>query len=319
MIWLRLFIAALALALVLHFLAPPWDQLPHVAWFVLPALVVVHAVPVLLCGLAWACVLPQAKVGLVLFGRWARDGFNEILAMVPLAGEAAGMHLLTRHGIIAGLAGASMIADLTAEILAQALFTLGGVVLWGLSHGIDQLWRWGLPGVLAAGGAVLGFIAVQRGGGIRWAEHLAARWLSRPGLDQGIHAHLMDLYRRPARCAGAVALHALAWVAACAEAWLALRLLGNPISPLQAIMLESAIFALRSAAFFVPGALGLQEGGYALLGPLLGLSPATAITLSLLKRGREVVMGGPAILAWIWFSRRRLPAGRDVSLSSDRM
>jgi hypothetical protein len=93
---------------------------------------------------------------------------------------------------------------------------------------------------------------------------------------------------------------------------MALRLVGHPVSVAEAVMLESAIFALRSAAFMVPGALGLQEGGYALLGPLLGIPPAAALTVSVLKRGREVVMGVPAVTLGLLRMRRRLPGGRGV-------
>jgi uncharacterized membrane protein YbhN (UPF0104 family) len=74
--------------------------------------------------------------------------------------------------------------------------------------------------------------------------------------------------------------------------------MGETISLSQVIALESLIFALRSAAFVVPGALGLQEAGYALLGPLFGLDPATAVTLSLIKRARDISIGLPALILW---------------------
>jgi glycosyltransferase 2 family protein len=37
------------------------------------------------------------------------------------------------------------------------------------------------------------------------------------------------------------------------------------------MILESAALAIRGAAFLVPGAVGVQEGGYILLGNLLGI------------------------------------------------
>jgi len=64
------------------------------------------------------------------------------------------------------------------------------------------------------------------------------------------------------------------------------------------IALESLIFALRGAAFVVPGAIGVQEAGYVLLGPLLGLDPQAAVALSLIKRARDVVIGLPSLVAW---------------------
>ena len=42
----------------------------------------------------------------------------------------------------------------------------------------------------------------------------------------------------------------------------------------------------------------MQEASYALLGPLFGIAPPTAIALSLLKRARDVALGVPILLAW---------------------
>ena len=62
-------------------------------------------------------------------------------------------------------------------------------------------------------------------------------------------------------------------------------LLGHPVTWVEALLLESLGQAIRGAAFAIPGALGVQEGGYLLLAPLAGLSSDTALALSLAKRG----------------------------------
>jgi len=54
--------------------------------------------------------------------------------------------------------------------------------------------------------------------------------------------------------------------------------------------------AIRDTAFAIPGALGVQEGGYLLLAPLAGLHPDTALALSLAKRAREILLGVPGLL-----------------------
>ena len=63
-------------------------------------------------------------------------------------------------------------------------------------------------------------------------------------------------------------------------------------------MLESLGAAVRSAAFVVPGALGVQEGGFVVLGRALGLTPEAALALALVKRVRELLVGGPGLAAW---------------------
>lgn len=295
----RLGLVAAVVALAAWSMAPLLPQVPallaQAGVGTLAAMVAAHAVPVALCGAAWWCVVPRVRLGAMMALRWLRDGINEMLAVVPLAGEAASLRLLGRHGLKPVPAAAGMVADLTAELAAQLLFTLLGLGLWAGQAGGSGVLRWGVPGLLAAMAAAGGFLAVQRGGGLA----LAARLLPRQRLAAGLHQHLSMLYRDPRRIGGALALHLLAWLAACAEAWLAFRLLGQPITVAEAVMLESAVFALRSVAFMVPGALGVQEGGYAVLAPLLGLPPALAVTVSLLKRGREVAMGVPALLVWL--------------------
>ena len=55
---------------------------------------------------------------------------------------------------------------------------------------------------------------------------------------------------------------------------------------------------MRAAAFAIPGALGVQEGGYVLLGQVLGIGPETSLALSLSKRVRELTLGIPGLVAW---------------------
>ena len=67
------------------------------------------------------------------------------------------------------------------------------------------------------------------------------------------------------------------------------------------------MFALRTVAFVVTWAAGVQEGGYVVIGALFGLSPDIARALSLLKRTREIVAGVPGLIAWHISEGRRFP------------
>jgi hypothetical protein len=64
----------------------------------------------------------------------------------------------------------------------------------------------------------------------------------------------------------------------------------------NALLLESVGQAIRGAGFAIPGALGVQEGGYLLLAPLAGLPPSAGLALSLAKRTRELLLGIPGLL-----------------------
>jgi hypothetical protein len=55
---------------------------------------------------------------------------------------------------------------------------------------------------------------------------------------------------------------------------------------------------VRSVAFMTPGGLGFQESGYVLAAPLFGLTPESALSLSLIRRAKDIVIGVAALLIW---------------------
>jgi hypothetical protein len=64
------------------------------------------------------------------------------------------------------------------------------------------------------------------------------------------------------------------------------------------LLFESLGQAIRTGAFAVPGALGIQEGGYVLVGGALGIEPGVALGLSLVRRVRELLLGLPGLASW---------------------
>jgi uncharacterized membrane protein YbhN (UPF0104 family) len=57
--------------------------------------------------------------------------------------------------------------------------------------------------------------------------------------------------------------------------------------------------AVRTAASPVPGALGVQEGGYILLVGVYGMSPEAGLVLSLTKRIPDLLIGMGGLIAWL--------------------
>ena len=90
-------------------------------------------------------------------------------------------------------------------------------------------------------------------------------------------------------------MHLVCWIASAAEIWLALRFMNAPRGLGVVLVIESLIYAIRSVAFAVPNAVGVQEGAYILIGGGFGLTPDTALALSLLKRARDFVIGLPVL------------------------
>jgi uncharacterized membrane protein YbhN (UPF0104 family) len=141
-------------------------------------------------------------------------------------------------------------------------------------------------------------------------EHGALRFLRRPlgaalaGMAS-MQSELRAIHRLNGRLILSFLLHLLAWLVTGVEAWLALRLMGAALGIAVVLTLESLLYAARSLTFVVPAALGVQEGAYILLGGALGLTPDLALALSLLKRGRDLLLGIPALVTWQLFEARR--------------
>jgi glycosyltransferase involved in cell wall biosynthesis len=92
--------------------------------------------------------------------------------------------------------------------------------------------------------------------------------------------------------------HIAAWLAQTVETWLVLKLLGRPVSWAAALAIESLAASARGAAFVVPGGIGVQEGALVAVGAAFGVATPTALALGIIKRGRELLVGAPAIVAW---------------------
>jgi uncharacterized membrane protein YbhN (UPF0104 family) len=74
--------------------------------------------------------------------------------------------------------------------------------------------------------------------------------------------------------------------------------MGEPPGFMRPVIIEAAIQALASIAFLVPGALGVQEGGFLAVGTLVGLTPEIALALALCRRSRDVIVFAPALVGW---------------------
>jgi putative membrane protein len=272
-------------------------------WFGFLALCVAHAPVVALLGIGWrVCLRSVAKASSLsmIWARVLRDAGAEVLPFSEIGGMVIGARAALLAGVPGAEAAASTLVDLTTEAVAQLAFiALGLLALEDIRPGAAIV-RPALVG-LTAGAAFIGLAAfsLRRS---QWLSRLvrggAKRWLTAFGDVDNALAALSETTERPWALVASFVLHLLAWLGVALEAWLALWLIGAPISLEGAVAMESLLFASRSLAFFMPNALGVQEGAYALLAPLVGLAPADALALSLIKRARDLVIGAPALLIW---------------------
>ena len=304
--------ALLTVGLMLHFgLDGIARGFAAVGWggFALVCLAQLALFPLL--GSAWTVLAPTAPRPWrpFILGRLLRDGATEILPLSPVGGFVVGGRAAVLAGAEPALVYATTIVDVAMELAAQMAFICLGLSVLAFRHpsataGIGY-------GPLAAGlalgvAAATGFIFAQRFA-LRpltnWARGFTGlAFLATAEAGAGIIA---DIYTRPARLALSASLHLCGWLAASAGAWLALHLMGAGIDLPSVIALECLLYAVRSAAFMAPAGLGVQEGAYAVLGPMFGLPAEMALTLSLLKRGRDVAIYAVALAGWQLAEARR--------------
>jgi putative membrane protein len=249
------------------------------------------------------------KLQYFIWSRITRDSGSELLPLSQVGGFVVGARLLIILGVPVGLAVASTIVDTTLEVFAQLIYTGVGLGIFSAKRPNSHLVAWTAFGLFLALMAVIAFIIVQRVGFSRLqriTSEIENRWVKTLGLQSAsIHSAIQKIYRRVGALCGVGALHFIAWVASSVEAWFALLLLGRGLSIGSVIAIESLLYAIRSVAFAVPNALGVQEGAYVVLGAMFGLGPDTALALSLVKRARDLVIGVPTLIAWQMLEGRR--------------
>jgi len=290
-----------------------FGMLLALGWGFVPV-VLVHVVQMLCSAMGWRLLIarPWPRPFLVLLKiRWIREGANGLLPVAHIGGEIVGARILSFHGVRGDVSGASVVVDLTVEIVTQVIFTIVGLALLALGGKGGEELADVVAGVAVGAIAIGGFVIAQRVGLFMLIERgldrmmEKAQWLSVGGI-KGLHDAIQAIHRNPKALAGSAAWHFLSWMIGGVEVWLILYFMGVDVGLREALILECLGQAAHSAGFMVPGAIGIQEGGLMLFGAMLGVSPEAALGLSLVKRLRELVLGIPAIAVWQLVEGKRL-------------
>ncbi|MFC0401506.1 flippase-like domain-containing protein [Paraburkholderia rhizosphaerae] len=257
-----------------------------------------------------------------VFARWIGESVNSLLPAGQIGGPVMMVRQLAQRGMQMRDAAAAITVSTTLQAIAQIVFAMLGLLLFGASasHGaFHNLQTAAIIATAVLGAMVVGFYLAQRRGlfgrALRTVSKVFGKrdWSSLTTRADAVDAAVHALYSERRRVAASFALSLAGWIVGTAEVWLALRFLGHPVGWIDALLLESIGQAIRGAAFAIPGSLGVQEGGYLLLAPLVGLPPEAALALSLVKRARELLLGLPGLL-YLHFSERSWQRRRATRL-----
>ena len=280
-------------------------------WWLVP-ITIYHIVPMFFSALSWRQLLPLSSrpdVISVTWIRWIRESINSLLPVAGVGGDIASARLANLRGVPGTQAAASMVVDTTVGVITQLVFIVAGVTLLAVQPTEHAALKvvWGLlvgVGMLVV--AVAAFVLFQHKNMFAKSAKLArgllsGKWLSRfVGSASAMDEAVVLAYRSGSAFWRANVLRLVGWAAGAGDIWLVTLCLGQPLSMIDAFILESLCSGVRAAAFMVPGALGVQEGGLVLFGALFGLPAEIGLAISLSKRVRELALGLPGLFVWYW-------------------
>ncbi len=293
--------------------------LANVRWAVF-LIVALHLPQTFLSALSWRGLAPRGPgLGAFFLLRWIREGVNALLPVAQLGGDVVRGRLLAQSGIALGTASASVVVDTGLEVATQAVFAASGLLLLVARTGLTQTTGVLVAPVLVGFGLILLLVAIPRFKLSAFIERALLRLAEKTGWQgmagvAGLHEQIVALCRNPRQLSLSAACHLAAWFLGGLEVLAALWALGLPADPIEALVIEALSQAVRSAGFAVPGAIGVQELGFVLVCSAFGIGPETAISLSLLRRIRELALGLPALAAWHRLERRHLRKTKQAAV-----
>jgi putative membrane protein len=303
-------------------LSAGWGLVLVAGFHLLPLLLDAAAIRVLFDGSSMPTPMRAATLA-----RWVGESVNSLLPAGQLGGPVLMVRYLARRGIPMPQAAAAITVSLTLQVFSQIVFALLGIVLLGAVAGRvspDTQRVAALVACLVLVAQVGGFYFLQRRGLFAKLLRAVTRfsgkqdWSQVQGQAEAIDAAVQITYAHNQPLTASFLLSLLAWLIGTGEVYLIAWLLGFPVSWAMALLLESLGQAIRGAAFAIPGALGVQEGGYLLLAPVAGLPPEACLALSLAKRARELLLGLPGLVYLHYSARDSAVSAKKIVLATDR-
>ncbi|PZR36963.1 flippase-like domain-containing protein [Caulobacter segnis] len=307
-------VALLAVLLATHGAGALRAIVAEVGWQAL--LVVAAHLPVtFFATVGWQVLLPpdrRPSLPFLFRLRLIKEAVNALLPVAQVGGEVVRAKLAVRKGLTLAESTASCVVDVLAGTVGLVLFVLASLAVALVTLRDPRLAQAGLTlvGVVALIAGAL-FIAHKAGLGRRVGQ-LSQRWTAIAGRVGALGEAFRDIGARRAEIGASWAWHMAAWLAGAFETYVSMWALGLQPTLLQALIVEGLAQTAKVVGFAIPGALGVQEGGYLLLGGALGLTPDQALALSLLRRLREITLGAIGLVLWRT-TRQEAPApARDT-------
>ena len=256
-------------------------------------------------GVGWWVLLPNRVRGPYVFVllRFVREAINSFFPLAVVGGDVIGARLLAQFGIATKLAVASVLVDIFVQVVCLIVFVLAGVGIVAGLVGNHAVTATAMVLLAIAVPAVTGFFLALNFG----AFEPVVRWLTAFGEKRQWSAfgHMADLggwlqqiWRNYRGLSESFVVHLATVFFGAIEVWIALKFMNHPVGVMEAVAIESLGQGSRSAAFVLPGGLGVQDGALVAVCAIFGVPAEVALAMALIKRVPDLVLGAPSLLGW---------------------
>ena len=232
----------------------------------------------------------------------------------PLLGEATKVALLRRrvpltYGVPA------LVVDNLIYNLSVVFFILSGACVMLFAYNLPPLVHYTLIAIAitaALGIVAAGLAAKRRIMLVTWLIDRMAQLRLSPKVILKRRQHINHIESKvydfskhhPGAFFGMIVCDLLAHVSSVAEVYITLRMLGFAPNVAQAYIIESLTKVINFVFAFVPGTIGVYEGGTEVVLRTLGFAAATGVTLALVRKAGTVFWTSIGLLILTW---RTLP------------
>ncbi len=286
-----------------------WSRLQEVGGWGIALVLLFYLLGTVSVSASWLLTLPGVRATprwlYRLWRAWMVGSFFEIVTpLASLGGEPVKAIVLHRYyDTRYQNATTSLVLARMTDLVAQILFITAGFAL--ILHGDLLPTRYQImagAGLALFVAGILGFFLVQN----KRAFSRLRAWLERGRLRKRllsgravtlldalheIEDQLVDYY---ASQRGRFALSTIAvlgeWMSGVFATYVAVNLLGYPITFAEAFVIDSFVALVRSVFFFVPADLGTQEGAQVLICSGITGSPELGLALATIRRSRDLVI-----------------------------
>jgi putative membrane protein len=230
--------------------------------------------------------------------RLIKEAINALLPVAQVGGDVVRARLAVSPRLPLRASAASCLVDVGLGIACLAVFLIAGLALAAVTIADPRIDRLALAIAGAGLTAAVLLALAERWGVLRLFDRLTAQSAGALGQLTGLGDEVRRLLRRRVGLSQSVLWHLLSWLMGVVETSVSLWAVGLEASWRHAFVLESLAQGARAVGFAIPGALGIQEGGYVLICAALGIPADRAVALSLLRRVREITLGGLGLAIW---------------------